>query len=212
MTFPDSLCFHRNIAVAEGAFGEAALLVHPNTWRLVSPFIPLRSHPSRRAMRSDSLPSPLNVPQELLGAVFWRHRERAKEVFARGVFWMLSGSLAVVGTAMLWTVSLPRTLAWAIRASRSGGTSMFVPALLGISFSLGLAPAITGWLWIQGISGVWYQGHGAIEVGRAYTMWWKYFSIILMMETFVFFRHRCLYVWKERRGCHYHPSKQHRCI
>lgn len=120
---------------------------------------------SRRAMRSDTLPSPLNVPQEMLAVLFWRHGERAKEVFARGVFWLLSGPLAIAFTALLWVASLPRTLAWAFRVARLSGPSMLVPALLGISFSLGLAPLITGWLWIEGVTGIWYQGHGAIEVG-----------------------------------------------
>lgn len=122
-------------------------------------------------MRSDSLPSPLNVPQELLSALCWRHKERVKEVVARGVFWLLLGPLAIVGTAVLWAVSLPRTLAWAVRVGRSTGPSMLVPALLGISFSLGLAPLITGWLWLRGVVGVWQQGRGAIEVSTQFDSW-----------------------------------------
>lgn len=119
-------------------------------------------------MRSDALPSPLNVPQELLGAMCWCHKERVKEIFARATFWLLSGSTTIVVTAVLWAASLPRSLAWAARSVRLNGPSMLVPGLLGISFSLGLASAITACLWLQGIVGIWHQERGAIEVSFQY--------------------------------------------
>ncbi|CAM9561668.1 unnamed protein product, partial [Scytosiphon promiscuus] len=130
----------------------------------------------RRAMRLDSLPSPLNVPQELISYVFWRHRERAKELVARGVFWLVSGPIAIAATAVLWAVSLPLTLTWAGRVVRSSGSMMLIPALLGISFNLGVAPLATAWLWLRGIAGIWHEGHetmetsdrNEIEVSRAY--------------------------------------------
>lgn len=115
-------------------------------------------------MRLDSLPSPLNVPQELISYIFWRHRERAKELVARGVFWLVSGPIAIAATAVLWSVSLPLTLAWAGRVVRSSGSMMLIPALLGISFNLGVAPIATAWLWLRGVAGIWHQGHGTMEV------------------------------------------------
>ncbi len=123
---------------------------------------PLRG---RRAMRLDSLPSPLNVPQELISHLCWRHKERAKELFARAVFWLVSGPIAIFATAVLWALSVPLTLAWAGRVLRSSGSTMLVPALLGICFNLGLAPLATAWLWLGGISGIWQQGQGTTEVG-----------------------------------------------
>ncbi|CAM9180402.1 unnamed protein product [Ectocarpus fasciculatus] len=118
----------------------------------------------RRAMRLDSLPSPLNVPQELMSYVLWRHKERAKEVFARAVFWLVSGPIAIAATALLWAVSLPLTLAWAGRVLRSNRSQMLVPALLGVSFNLGVAPLATTWLWLRGVAGIWQQGHGTMEM------------------------------------------------
>lgn len=115
-------------------------------------------------MRLDSLPSPLNVPQELMSYVLWRHKERAKEVFARAVFWLVSGPIAIAATALLWAVSLPLTLAWAGRVLRSNRSQMLVPALLGVSFNLGVAPLATTWLWLRGVAGIWQQGHGTMEV------------------------------------------------
>ena len=115
-------------------------------------------------MRLDALPSPLNVPQELISTIFWRHRERSKELFARGVFWLISGPIAIAATAILWAVSLPLTLAWAGRVLRSNGTSMLLPSVLGISFNLGVAPMVATWLWLRGVVGIWRQGHGAVEV------------------------------------------------
>ncbi|CAM9347034.1 unnamed protein product [Ectocarpus sp. 4 AP-2014] len=118
----------------------------------------------RRAMRLDSLPSPLNVPQELISCVLWRHKERAKEVFARAVFWLVSGPIAIAATGVLWAVSLPLTLAWAGRVLRSNGSPMLVPALLGVSFNVGVAPVATTWLWLRGVAGIWQQGHGTMEM------------------------------------------------
>lgn len=115
-------------------------------------------------MRSDSLPSPLNVPQELMCHLFWRNKERTKEVFARAVFWLISGPIAIATTAVLWAASLPLTLAWGYRVIRSNGAPMLVPALLGIGFNLGLAPMVTAWMWIEGVVGVWRQTNGSIEV------------------------------------------------
>ncbi|CAM9198081.1 unnamed protein product [Ectocarpus sp. 12 AP-2014] len=118
----------------------------------------------RRAMRLDSLPSPLNVPQELISCVLWRHKERAKEVFARAVFWLVSGPITIAATGVLWAVSLPLTLAWAGRVLRSNGSPMLVPALLGVSFNVGVAPVATTWLWLRGVAGIWQQGHGTMEM------------------------------------------------
>ncbi|CAM9988403.1 unnamed protein product, partial [Ectocarpus sp. 13 AM-2016] len=115
-------------------------------------------------MRLDSLPSPLNVPQELISCVLWRHKERAKEVFARAVFWLVSGPIAIAATGVLWAVSLPLTLAWAGRVLRSNGSPMLVPALLGVSFNVGVAPVATTWLWLRGMAGIWQQGHGTMEM------------------------------------------------
>lgn len=141
-----------------------------NTYRTTNPWL-CRSPPPalrclcRRAMRLDSLPSPLNVPQELVSYLFWRHKERAKELFARAVFWLVSGPIAISATAILWALSVPLTLAWTARVVRSSGSTMLVPALLGICFNLGLAPLLTAWLWLGGVAGVWQQGHGTTEVG-----------------------------------------------
>lgn len=116
-------------------------------------------------MRLDSLPAPLNVPQELISYLFWRRKEKARELFARAVFWLVSGPIAISATAVLWTLSIPLTLAWAARVLRSSGSMMLVPALLGICFNLGLAPLVTAWLWLRGVAGVWQQGYGTMEVG-----------------------------------------------
>lgn len=127
-----------------------------------------RLHPPfsnrRQAMRSDSLPSPLNIPQELVSHLFWRNTERAKELFARGMFWLITGPVAIAATAVLWAMSLPLTLAWTVRVLRSYGPSMIVPSILGISFNLGIAPLMTALLWLYGVAGIWRQGDGVTEV------------------------------------------------
>lgn len=115
-------------------------------------------------MRSDSLPSPLNIPQEFVSHLFWWNTERAKEIFARGMFWLITGPVAIAATAVLWAMSLPLTLVWMVRVIRSYGPSMIVPSILGISFNLGIAPVITALLWLLGVAGIWRQGDGVTEV------------------------------------------------
>ncbi|CAN0412690.1 unnamed protein product, partial [Ectocarpus sp. 12 AP-2014] len=41
---------------------------------------------------------------------------------------------------------------------------MLVPALLGVSFNVGVAPVATTWLWLRGVAGIWQQGHGTMEM------------------------------------------------